>query len=69
MADLQPGDHVVIRRGVVNNAFVPKNVMVVSPEQWKQMEEMRKVAGSGPGGNAPTGNNPATAPKSHPPQQ
>jgi len=64
MADIQPGDHVVIRGAVENNAFVPKNVMVLSPEQWKQMEEMRKLAGVGPDGN-----NPAPAPKSNPPQQ
>lgn len=69
MADIQPGDHVVIRGALENNAFVPKNVMVLSPEQWKQMEEMRKMAGVGPDANALTGNNPATAPKSNPPQQ
>jgi hypothetical protein len=69
MADIQPGDHVVIRGAVENNAFVPKNVMVLSPEQWKQMEEMRKMAGISPDGNAPAGNNPAPAPKSNPPQQ
>jgi uncharacterized protein DUF5666 len=68
MADLQPGDHVVIRGAVEKNAFVPKNVMLLSPEQWKQMEEMRKMAGIGRDGNAPTRNNPATAPKSNPPQ-
>ncbi len=69
MADIQPGDHVVIRGAVENNAFVAKNVMLLSPEQWKQMEEMRKMAGIGPDGNAPTGNKPATEPKSNPPQQ
>ena len=69
MADIQPGDHVVIRGAVENNAFVPKNVMVLSPEQWKQMEEMRKMAGVGPDGNAPAGSNSAPAPKSNPPQQ
>jgi len=68
MADIQPGDHVVIRGAVEKNAFVPKNVMVVSPEQWKQMEEMRKMAGIGPDGNAPAGSKPAAAPKSNPPQ-
>jgi uncharacterized protein DUF5666 len=68
MADIQPGDHVVIRGAVEKNAFVPKNVMVLSPEQWKQMEEMRKMAGVGPDGGAPAGSKPATAPKSNPPQ-
>src|SRR5438093_11164475 len=65
MADIQPGDHVVVRGAVQDNAFVPKNVMVLSPEQWKQMEEMRKMSGMGPAGSAPA-SNPATAPK---PQQ
>src|SRR6266436_9887095 len=32
MADIQPGDHVVIRGAVQNNAFVPKNVMILTPE-------------------------------------
>lgn len=68
MADIQPGDHVVIRGAVEKNTFVPKNVMVLSQEQWKQMEEMRKMAGVGPDGNAPTGAKPAAAPKSNPPQ-
>jgi len=53
---------------VQNNAFAPKNVMVLSPEQWKQLEEMRKMSGIGPAGNAPGGNKPVTAPKSNPPQ-
>src|SRR5256886_13826366 len=65
MADIQPGDHVVVRGAVQDNAFVPKNVMVLSPEQWKQMEEMRKMSGMAPAGSAPA-SNPATAPK---PQQ
>jgi preprotein translocase subunit YajC len=59
MADIQPGDHVVVRGGVQNNAFVPKNVMVISPEQWKRMEEM---------GMIPTGNAPANKSKSNPQQ-
>jgi len=68
MADIQPGDHVVVRGAVQNNAFVPKNVMVLSPEQWKQLEEMRRMSGMGPAGNAPDGNKPVAAPKSNPPQ-
>ena len=51
MADMQVGDHVVVRGGVENNAFVPKNVMVLSPEQWKRMQEMgviRNGSGAGP---------------------
>jgi len=52
MADIQPGDHVVVRGAVQNNAFVPKNVMVLSPEQWKRMQEMG-ASRNGPAGNAP----------------
>lgn len=68
MADIQPGDHVVVRGALENNSFVPKNLMLLSPEQWKQMEEMRRLNGRGPAGNAPGGSKPATAPKSNPPQ-
>jgi len=72
MADIQPGDHVVVRGGVQNNAFVPKNVMVLSPEQWKRMQDMgtngRGPGGNGPAGNAPTGSAPPPDPKSNPPQ-
>jgi uncharacterized protein DUF5666 len=68
MADIQPGDHVVVRGAVKNNAFAPKNVMVLSPEQWDRMEEIRKANGIGPAGNAPAGKKPATAPQSNPPQ-
>ncbi len=68
MADIQPGDHVMVRGAVEKNVFVPKNLMLFSPEQWKQMEEMRKSAGIGPTGNGAGINKPATAPKSNPPQ-
>jgi hypothetical protein len=68
MADIQPGDHVVIRGTVQNNAFMPKNVMVLSPEQWQRMEELRKANGIGPGGTAPAGKKPTAAPQSNPPQ-
>jgi Domain of unknown function (DUF5666) len=62
MADIQVGDHVVVRGGVQNNAFVPKNVMVLSAEQWKRMQEMGMIR-SGSGGAGP----PVT-PKDKPPQ-
>ncbi len=68
MADIQPGDHVMVRGAVEKNVFVPKNLMLFSPEQWKQMEEMRKSAGIGLAGNGAGINKPATAPKSNPPQ-
>lgn len=39
MADIQVGDHILARGASPNNAFVPKFVMVVDPEQWKRMQE------------------------------
>jgi len=60
MADIQPGDHVVVRGGLENNTFVPKNVMLLSPEQWQRIQEMRASGASG---------NPPNAQKSNPPQQ
>jgi hypothetical protein len=62
MADIQPGDHVVVRGAVQNNVFVPKNVIVVSPEQWKRMLDM--AASRTP----PAGGTPASTPKQNPPQ-
>jgi len=47
MADIHVGDHVVARGAVENSVFVPKNLNVMSPEQWKRIEEM--TAGGGPG--------------------
>jgi uncharacterized protein DUF5666 len=49
MADIQAGDHIMIRGGMANNAFQPKSLMVVSPEQWKRMQEM---GAGGAGGQA-----------------
>ncbi len=49
MADIQAGDHIVIRGGMANNAFQPKSLMVISPEQWKRMQEM---GAGGAGGQA-----------------
>jgi len=62
MTDIQPGDYVVVRGAVQNNTFVPKNVMVLFPEQWKRMQEMGMVR------NGPVENAPAAAPKENPPQ-
>jgi preprotein translocase subunit YajC len=52
MADIQPGDHVFIRGGMVNNSFQPKSVMVISPEQWKRMQE-NGMLGGGNGAKQP----------------
>jgi len=62
MADIQVGDHVVVRGGVQNNTFVSKNVMVLSPEQWKRMQEMGMIR------NGAGGAGPPVTPKDKPPQ-
>jgi len=56
MADIQPGDHIMVRGGMANNAFQPKSVMVIGPEQWKRMQEAGMVSGAPPA-NPPKGNN------------
>jgi Domain of unknown function (DUF5666) len=48
MADIQPGDHIMVRGATANNVFQPKSLMVIGPEQWKRMQEM----GSGANGQA-----------------
>lgn len=63
MADIQVGDHVFVRGAVQNNAFVPKMVMVIGPEQWKRMQEMGMTTGVLPGAATP----PADS-KPNPPQ-
>ena len=60
MADIHPGDHVLIRGASQNNVFVPKNAMVLSPEQWERMRQMRNGT-QGPSTNAPA-NPPAANP-------
>lgn len=62
MADIHPGDHVVIRGASQNNVFVPKNVMVLSPEQWERMQQMVNGRGASPSA-------PAMAPANNPPKQ
>jgi preprotein translocase subunit YajC len=59
MEDIQPGDHVFVRGAVQNNVFVPKSVMVISPEQWKRMQDNGMIVG---------GNKPAGDSKPNPPQ-
>ena len=63
MADIQAGDHVVARGALLNDVFVPKNLNVFSPEQWKRVQEM--MAGGGPGAPpAPNSPNAPSAPNS-----
>lgn len=39
MADIQVGDHVFARGATQGDAFTPKIVGVIEPEQWKRMQE------------------------------
>ncbi len=55
MADIQPGDHIMVRGGMVNNVFQPKSVMVIGPEQWKRMQELG-LQGGAPPANPPKDN-------------
>jgi Domain of unknown function (DUF5666) len=54
MADIQPGDHIMVRGGMANNAFQPKSLIIFGAEQWKRMQEMG-MAGGAPA-NAPKDN-------------
>jgi hypothetical protein len=45
MADIQVGDHIMARGAAQNDVFVPKGIMVMNPEQWKRMQEMRNANG------------------------
>jgi hypothetical protein len=56
MADIQAGDHIMVRGGTTNNVFQPKSVMVIGPEQWKRMQEAG-MAGGPPPPNPPKDNN------------
>jgi preprotein translocase subunit YajC len=63
MADIQPGDHIVVHGGLQNNTFVPKAVILLSTEQWERMQQFAQ----GRAGEA--GNAPAKAPVGNPPPQ
>lgn len=62
LADLQVGDHLFARGTSENDVFVPKMVVVMTPEQWKRMQEM---GGSGQTGARPkkSESNPPKAPE------
>jgi Domain of unknown function (DUF5666) len=53
MADIQPGDHVFVRGGMVNNGFQPRNLVIVSPQQWQRMQENGMIGAGGANGQAP----------------
>ena len=50
MADIKVGDHIFARGAMEKEAFAPKAVMVVDPEQWKRMQDNRNRERRGPGG-------------------
>jgi hypothetical protein len=56
MADIQAGDHIMVRGGMANNVFQPKSVMVIGPEQWKRMQEMGAGGAAGPAAKPPQDN-------------
>jgi Domain of unknown function (DUF5666) len=45
MSDIQPGDHIFARGAVANGVFVPKNLVLIPPEQWQRMHEMMNEGG------------------------
>jgi hypothetical protein len=47
MADVKVGDHVMARGAVQNDVFVPKGVMVMSPDQWQRMQPMMSQSQQG----------------------
>ena len=57
MADVQVGDHLFARGAMENDVFVPKMVVVISPDQWKRMQEMGGQVGGQrrPRSDAPNG--------------
>jgi hypothetical protein len=72
MSDIQPGDHVFARGAVANDVFVPKNVMVIPPEQWNRMQEMMNDGGEKRGSaphNPPAPPTPAAPPAAPPPPE
>jgi hypothetical protein len=72
MSDIQPGDHVLARGAVANDVFLPKNVMVIPPEQWNRMQEMMKDGGEKRGSaphNPPAPPTPAAPPAAPPPPE
>ena len=63
MADIRPGDYVFIRGAVANNVFQPKNVMLISPEQWKRMQEMNANGSGSQQPKPPQDNKPQNPPE------
>ena len=66
MADIQVGDHVFARGVVQNDVFVPKGLMVMSPEQWQRMQEMGAMRRGQNQPNPGQSQSPAPAPQTPP---
>ena len=66
MADIQVGDHVFARGAVQNDVFVPKGLIVMSPEQWQRMQEMGAMRRSQGQTNQGQSQSPAPAPQTPP---
>jgi hypothetical protein len=45
MADIKVGDHLMAHGAAQGDAFVPKGVFVMSPEQWQRMQERMSQQG------------------------
>jgi len=67
VADIQAGDHIMARGAVANDVFIPKSVNVISPEQWKRMQEFVNEGGK-PGVRTPQNAAPPAA-QQKPPEQ
>lgn len=66
MADIKVGDHIMVRGAANGEVFVPKGVMVMTPEMWQRMQQYAATGANGnsspttPGGSTAA---PAPAPK------
>jgi len=67
LADIHPGDIVIVRGEKKDGAFLPKSLNVVDAEQLQRMRQF--LGGSGPRGGAgtPPASNPPAAPAGQPP--
>ena len=63
MADIKVGDHVMARGAVQGDAFVPKGVFVMNPEQWQRMQERMSQQGQGNAAGSGASQTPATKPQ------
>ena len=69
LADIHPGDSVVIRGDKKDGSFVPKTVTVVDPEQLQRMRQFMQGGGAPGGANPPAGTKPpaGASPQTPPP--